>query len=293
MKSLQVFYGKSTERSAHVYAQVDRSEGGEGVFQLTGQVRGPRAATARTLPLTAELIDQGQGPSVLARALIPDPSYWSPDLPAVYDLDVRLERDGNVVSRANHTLGLRRFGVKGDSFYFSPRRWVLRGITVDSAEEADMEFLREVNASLVAWFPDESLCQMASDHGVVVAAILSGRETEVCAALERCSRWPAVALAILDADESERGAFQRLAPNIELGKLIRDDQRIELPRWATFAAVSSEDVEFFGRVAAAVPSALVAIGRSESDWAWRDRRSSCDRLQRNLAGIGDFAGYIV
>lgn len=84
---LQIFYGKATDSLAYVYARMpSRAEWIKP--RLVGTVRGPRADGVRTLPTTVQLVDLGPGESILARAIVPDPGFWSPDVPAVYDVEV-------------------------------------------------------------------------------------------------------------------------------------------------------------------------------------------------------------
>ena len=82
LSDLDIFYGELTVNRAFVYARLPRPADDEGL-SLVGQVRGPRCSRAQTLPLTSPLVDLGPGPTLLARALVPDPCFWSPDLPAI------------------------------------------------------------------------------------------------------------------------------------------------------------------------------------------------------------------
>src|SRR3954454_21595882 len=103
---LDVFYGELTATRALVYARLPRPADDAGL-SLTGQVRGPRCLHAQTLPLTAPLTDLGPGPTLLARAVIPEPSFWSPDVPSIYDVTVQLRRGTQTVAQTRREIGLR------------------------------------------------------------------------------------------------------------------------------------------------------------------------------------------
>ncbi len=128
---LDVFYGDLTANRAYVYARLPRPADDAGL-SLGGFVRGPRCLQAETLPLTAKLVDLGPGPTLLARALVPEPCFWSPDLPAIYDVTVNLLRGEEVIATERREIGLRSFGVKGQNLMLDGKRWVLRGVTASS-----------------------------------------------------------------------------------------------------------------------------------------------------------------
>src|SRR5262245_45045402 len=120
---LDVFYGDLTVSRAYVYARLPRPADDSGL-SLVGQVRGPRCRLAETLPVTSPLVDLGPGPTLLARALVPDPVFWSPDLPAIYDVTVNLLRGTEIVATAKRQIGLRSLGVRGRSLFLNGKRWV-------------------------------------------------------------------------------------------------------------------------------------------------------------------------
>ena len=95
LSSLAIFYGDLTVAQAYVYARLPRPAEDSGL-SLVGQVRGPRCLQAETLPVTSPLVDLGPGSTLLARAVIPDPCFWSPDLPAIYDVTLNLLRDQEI-----------------------------------------------------------------------------------------------------------------------------------------------------------------------------------------------------
>ena len=69
LAQLDVFFGEVNQHRAIVYARLPRPDGA-GSWSLAGTVRGPRCLHCQTLPATAKLVDQGQGPTVLAKGAI-------------------------------------------------------------------------------------------------------------------------------------------------------------------------------------------------------------------------------
>ncbi|XVH33100.1 glycoside hydrolase family 2 protein (plasmid) [Haloferacaceae archaeon DSL9] len=57
-----------------------------------------------------------------------DPEYWSPENPALYDLEVALERDGETIDRYESYFGLRSFGYVDGTFLLNGEPLTMRGI---------------------------------------------------------------------------------------------------------------------------------------------------------------------
>src|SRR5215510_13429068 len=128
---LDVFYGDLTVNRGLVYARLAVPEEG-GPWSLAGQVRGPRCLSAQTLPVNSPVVDLGPGPTLLARATVSDPCFWSPDLPAIYDVTVNLLRGSEVVATERREIGLRALGIRGKYLALESKRWVLRGVCAES-----------------------------------------------------------------------------------------------------------------------------------------------------------------
>lgn len=292
LQDIQIFYGAATNTSAQVYAQVKSVSDLSGL-RLTGCVRGPRAEEVRTLPTSIDLADLGPGQSLLARAVVPDPSFWSPDVPAVYDVTVELRDQQRIRETVKRSLGIRHFGARGSSLYLAGRRWVLRGIMADRIDSDDVDLLLATNASIVSFSPSQKLCEIASRRGVVVAALLPGSESSIRKELLRLSLWPAVAVAIIDRDVSPTADLKSAAPNIELAQLRRAGQPGAVASWATVAACLANDTAELGELCRDEKRPVLAIQSMDPKMRMSDRRAACDLLQRDLAPFGDFAGYIV
>jgi len=57
-----------------------------------------------------------------------DPSYWSPESPTLYDVEVRLLREGSVVDRYEDYFGMRSFSSKAGQFTLNGEPMTVRGV---------------------------------------------------------------------------------------------------------------------------------------------------------------------
>ncbi len=108
-EGLEIFFGGAADALARVYARFGGASAG-GPLRLVGTLRGPACQYAQTLPANYPFVDQGPGPSLLAAAVVPEPCFWTPDMPHTYRAELRLERAGQVVARAERTVGIRPLG---------------------------------------------------------------------------------------------------------------------------------------------------------------------------------------
>jgi len=284
--------------------------------RLAGTLTGPECRRGWTLPTTMRLVDLGAAPpggsaAVVARAILTEPSFWTPELPALYRLDVQLlngELDGDldsdtVVATDGRLVGLRRLGIRGTSLWLEGRRWVPRGVVCTAAEFAPAT-LRQAAATAVIVDPPEPLLAEADAEGVPVIAVLAdaaGHPLAVAAALERLAAWvwhPAVVMAVVPKG----------GPVTALATAARRRKGTTLLA-GVFAGAEPRPSEFDGLDAVLVELAAGAV--PHADWlsgarlpliAWRhdagpgaaaavdDRRRACDRLQAALASWGLAAG---
>jgi beta-galactosidase/beta-glucuronidase len=68
------------------------------------------------------------GSAASAVVAVPSPAPWSPASPALYDVDVRLVRDGRTVDRAGSYTAFRTARVRDGRFELNGRPYVLRGV---------------------------------------------------------------------------------------------------------------------------------------------------------------------
>ncbi len=264
---LALFLGSASVQSARCYARCPRPDEGR-AWRLEGTVRGPFSTRARTLPATTTWSDTGYGPTLMATALIPDPCYWTPDNPALYDVQLRVLDGSREIGGIRRMFGLRRLGARDRSFRFESHRWVLRGISrflihspfPASAHPVPMNDERMRNAweaapwrdqqaALVASRLTDDECERAQRDGRVLVAWVRLDQAGWQNELRRLSRSAAVAFAILagqptadDAPASDMVESPRvLAPNLCLLQAFSSHQSVRPSDWAHGVVVEPED----------------------------------------------------
>jgi hypothetical protein len=294
---------------------------------LAGTLTGPDCRHAITLPVTAKLAAVPGSPagltaaaamSVVARVILTEPSYWTPELPNLYRLDARLVAGDRELAAWQRPVGLRRLGVRGRSLWLDGRRYVPRGL-VRPGERIDLAAFRAAAVAAVVPDPSEALLTRADVEGIAVLGLLAdeaGNVLDVEVVIEAVLRWawhPATLAAVVPrgvsaataeeiatATRSRRGTLlvawevdgtlpppaiptgvDLLVVRLPAGGLPHEAWRTEPP-----------SVPLVARGAADVDAARAALPPS---------RRPCDSLQAALAGWGissgvtpapDWAGYV-
>ncbi len=286
-EQFSIFFGAASDVEARVYAQceVENRSG----LTLGGTIRGPHCRYAQTLPATVAFRDLGPGPSLLAEAVVPDPCFWTPELPFTYAVEVQLRQGGAVIAQAERLLGVRPLATAGRNLVLQSRRWVVRGVGREQHDRAALAEWRDAGAAMLVADPDDKLCREASLAGVLLVAQLTGNE--LAAELNRLSRWPAVGIAVLDHGSAamDRAAAPR---NLLLAERFAADQRIEPSPWAQLMVCEVDEPAELARRVADCPLPVIAFARAPST-SLSAARAECDELQRRLAPFGDYAGYLV
>jgi hypothetical protein len=265
---------------------------------MTGHVHGPICDYARTLPARIPLIDQGQDHS-LALAIVPDPCFWTPTLPMRYEaiVDVACSSDPGDTSPHVLPFGIRPLFRRGQRLLMEGRTWTLRGVAAATASQAPLDDWHAAGAAMLLAHPAEELCAAADRRGVLlVADVRSASPAETVAEIRRLARHPSVGFVVLPA-ESEysidprsqaAGALlcQWIDPLIAAGP-------IALKPWADVAIVDASDLAAASAAAVACPVPVIAIRTLPQATDVDQARRSCDALQADLAGRGEFAGYVV
>lgn len=300
---LTVILGRCDDMRAEVYL---RATGLPAAVEIVGTLSGPRSRFAITLPSDARFVElgpTGDGASAVGRAILTEPSYWTPDLPSRYRLHAVVSSAGRTLLSCDRLVGLRRLGVRGRSFWLEGRRWVPRGVPCDPAA-FDPAPLRESLAAAVIDAPADAVCEAADDWGVGIVARC--RQDPLAA----CRRWathPSVMLAVLPrhlTSAQVSGILDAVRP--EKGTMLiglevdATEPPPEPPAGVEFlvAAVPAHGLPHDAWRDAAPELPLVAMrpagGRAG------DQRRACDLLQADLAawrGVGtvawDWAGYLV
>lgn len=259
---LEIFTGEATPASARLYVKLLGLEDVAGVT-VSGTVRGPICAHSRTLQATIPLADQscqhakGPGEVPVGAALIPDPCYWTPELPFLYRVDVRCRRGDKLLLEESRTLGLRPLGLRGHQFYLAGQPWMLRGVRIAAGQAVDLGLCHENNLAIWICAPDEPMCRDASDTGVAMVADLTSAGLETSTALARLTDWSCVVAAAVSDAAGSIESLRRAAPHLllitagpseQLGDLTLSMNRAELlldrplPHPTPWIAVAPEDI---------------------------------------------------
>lgn len=226
LSHLAVFHGDLNSQQAHVYAQLSRPAL-PGSWQLQGMVRGPRNRLTRTLPAQVALHDLGPGPSLLARAVLPDPCFWAPGEPYVYDVHVELVRDRQVVASHDRVLGLRMLGVREQGLSLESKPWQLHGAADHSVTQANWDDWRRAGLARLVWNPNEPCCREASEEGVMLIAQLAADAAsdanELRAQWARLGAHAAVAMIAVPQGTAIASETRAAAPNVLSAQVCRDD----------------------------------------------------------------------
>ena len=290
LELLDVYFDELSPNRAGIGARLAAGDvlGG---YSIVGQVRGPRCSRGSTLPATYRLTNQSNEQALRASAIITEPVFWSPDWPALYDVTVELRRGSAVIDQTTRTIGLRPLGIAGSNLTYAGKTWVLRGVhRLSSLAEALEECARH-SAALVAPVEliDWGMLSDASEKGVLTVVLLTASETEE--EIRLCSQYAAAAIGVLPP----KYAPSRRIPsgNLLLAHHVRqgDEEPAADAAWLILGEVLEEAT--FASWAATLKRPVIAYRELWEPPDVGPARAECDRLQRDLAPYGQFAGYIV
>ena len=218
---LELFFGEATAAGARVYAQLpaDATAG----LQLCGSIHGPECAYARTLPTRFSLIDAGPGLTMLARAMITEACFWSADMPYLYTATVELRRGAEVMARVERTLGIRLLVARGNELQWEREPFALRGTYREELSVAELADLHSGQQVVLTRNPSDEALREASRGGVLLLALVNGSSEEVLTQLRQLGRWPAVGMAIVEADLPAATALRPAARNMLLAQPLNAD----------------------------------------------------------------------
>lgn len=299
LEQISVFFGQADAARARVYARLE-CFGLPADCKLTGTVRGPLSRYARTLAADVPLrprpaMEAGDGAEpLLAEATVPDPCFWSPETPYMYEVRVELNCGGQPLGATHRLLGIRTLGAHGGRLMWEGCHWVLRGVAAAAVEPpAELAEWRECGAAMIVKQPDDALCEEASRVGVLLAPRLSGNGRAIISQLRRLARWPAVGLALLEPSEPlpVEGSSELLGAVRNVVLVARGDAAPGLaPPWAQ-ARITLEQNALNCEQPVIVQRVIDSAG------PLLELRHECDALQRDLAAAFSDArrlvGYVV
>jgi len=283
--TLDVFWTELSPTRAVVYARLTNVDY-DADWRLSGTIRGPRSSRHQTLPATFSFTDLGPGPTHLARCVIPDPSYWSPESPNLYDVMIELHRREEATLVERRQLGFRPI-LAGERYLLREgKTWIPRGYAGPGlgVEEAQRQGLVE--------FLGDSNWEEASSQGAYVASLLPPISSPRWA-LRETAKHPAVAMAFIRREKNWSENINKDGHNLLLVHEMGTDTNESVYDWADAVALPIaligsrwEQVQELKKPILVVEDLVGPIVASEA-------RAYCDALQRRLVSFGQFAGYFV
>jgi Glycosyl hydrolases family 2 len=302
---VDLFFGSADPAQARVYAAVTLAANHQhelDQFQLSGHLIGPTCDFAHTLPARIPFVPRKTDNTLLAEAIVPDPCFWTPELPFLYRADLQLTKKQTVVQQHNGIVGIRRLGIRGRELNFEGKRFVLRGAHLtasnNSPAENDLTFVRQTWTAAIVSQPPIGLCEIASRRGMLLVADLrtpSGNISSSATAetVEHISQWPAVVMAIVNFDALPTLQRQGASRNLLIGQYL---SATELPTTSEHAQIIFAEVgnvADFAQQTKICVRPVIAVRPLPQPGKIEQSRAACDVLQRDLAPYGDFAGYVV
>ncbi len=297
-----IFVGDANDAEARVYAMLPRTGLPEDA-RLSGELAGPYCRYSQTLPARIRFLDRGPGATLLAEAIVPDPCFWTPDLPFMYSAELRIVSgdagSSSVPLLERRPVAIRRLGVRDASIYLDAKRFVLRGLRRPGAAIEELKDARSAGTALYVDHASNDFLREASEEGVPLVLNLQSRRqpaagsddlTRVSADLARVGRWPAVAIVVLDGGLPVGRELRQLARNTLLAHNITNGQPDRLAPWAHLFWWPTE-IELRSAITLPNTVPIVAFRDGGACATIEEGRLRCDRLQADLASFGDFAGY--
>ena len=302
---LTVFSDPQGEAAARVYliAVPDRDATADELagYRLTGQIIGPSCRYSSTLQTKIPFQHRGLTPSgdrtaLLAEALVPDPCYWSTELPFLSRAVGQITGTDSGPTPFEQTFGIRSVGVLRNKLTFNGKVWVPRIIYNKGVAGATITQWRATETMMFIEDIDDSLGGELSEAGVLAMTMLKKRDENIEESLIRLSRYPAVALIWIEGVASIEPTWQTAARNVLLGRFNATspiDSHRDATGFCCFAMPeSSEPTGLAAAEATGLP--LLAIRGISDVRTLNDARRLCDRTQRDLAELRhDVAGYII
>ncbi len=209
-------------------------------------------------------------------------------------------------------IGIRRLGVIGRSLYLDAKRWVARGVCRDHADISDLPAARECFGRSPRSIARRRLLPRSQPpRRTAVRGPKLQTRPQLLPEIRRLGQWPAVFAIILDPSlpigPDHRAAarntlFAVTWPRFSETRNARStgsvpaslgEACLRAPDWAQLAICPVESTETFAEAVRDCPIPILAIRQSAANLSLPEARAACDRLQFDLAPLGDFAGFLV
>lgn len=288
LSDAQLFFGHVSPAEARAYVRIPSAAPPS---QFVGTIAGPRCAYSSTLQARIPLRAASSGDGVLLEAVVPDPCFWTPELPFLYDVKITHQAGDSEDSFAG-VIGFRPLATLDRQLRYAGRNWVLRAANAGSVAESSLDAWHEQELAMVVESPLDVLCQQASELGVLLIATIGPGVSQPEAELRRLARWPAVGFLLLESTGGTNNV-RRLAPNVIVASRYGS---APVEGWDLLLTSETDAL----RAMAGFDGPVVVERKIGSPVSIEAARQACDLLQRDVAEmfVGEEvaarpAGYIV
>jgi hypothetical protein len=298
---LELFFGEASPAAARIYAQlVPSPELAAPTGQLVGSVKGPYCRHSQTLPATVPLRGRparGDKAPLLAEAVVPDPCFWTPELPLEYRVSVAYQESGVELAKVERWFAIRPLAGRAGLFRLAGHVWILRGAQIADPDRVDLAEWQKAGLALAAVDPSEALCAEASRAGVIIVARL-GDSTDPQTAIRRWGRHPAVGMIVVPRSVALPTEARAWARNTLLVETLAGADAGIVAGWAGAGLLeldrSGPSAEAFdGAASYAAPVIVFGAGGDGAERSARELRAACDRIRAACAPYFQCAGYLV
>jgi hypothetical protein len=228
---------------------------------------------------------------LLAKAHVIDPCFWTPDLPAIYDVTINLVRGNKTVATSRREIGLRSLRAEHNGLLLGGKRWILRGVQdVSTTAELPRHWHAAAAAYMAAAPADERLAEASQWGSLTVVSVEA--DAQITADLRRLAAQPGVAIVVISGKVPATIEPRQVAPNLLLAAPA-DAHNLPVPTWAHLIWAAAHDSDDIAMLKASWHLPIIAVRPLPHRLPIEEARAECDRLQRDLAPIGQFAGYVV
>jgi hypothetical protein len=304
-----VFFGDAADAEARVYVLAtpigETDAANLDGLKITGRVEGPKCRYSHTLPARIPVRFRGVRTSdgrgeLVGEAIVPDPNFWTSELPFLYCATVEVRLGEEVVATYEQDFGIRPLGVRGKRLVFDGKTWVPRAVRREVVVgDAPLELWREMATAMVVDDPDEELCREASECGVILF-VSSSQVTGARNRIRSICRYPAVAMLIvphftLAGIEHHVPDLRSCARNLLIADSDTLEEGVRFGLQSANAAVLHRQRAGGEQIASlmAYDPRPILIQANTGKRSLIEAREACDKLQADLAGKCDPAGYIV
>jgi hypothetical protein len=152
------------ETELHIHVKVDELSPATG---LRGRLTGPRCAYASTVEIAYPMKQIEHGGHVVLRVVIPEPSWWHPQTPFLYQGPLELWENGAVCERVDISHGIRLAQLTPKGLRLNGKPYHLRARLIErSLSESEAAKLRAegVNTLLTTTSPHDMSLWHAADR---------------------------------------------------------------------------------------------------------------------------------